>query len=222
MGCCGRDTLDTFRISAAATLNLVNDAETPQIAAKVAPEIFVVTDAAAWRAWLDENEGESDGVWLLLAKKGTVTPTSLSYAEALDEALCSGWIDGQKKSCDDATFLQRFTPRRKASMWSQRNIGIVEELIAEGRMRPRGHAEIERAKGDGRWDRAYAGSATVEMPEDLAAALELVPAAAARFAALSASGRYSIIHPLITAATPATRANRLVKFVAKLESGELG
>lgn len=186
------------------------------------PEIFVVENATAWRAWLDENEGESDGVWLLLAKKGTVTPTSLSYAEALDEALCSGWIDGQKKSFDGATFLQRFTPRRKASMWSQRNIGIVAELIAEGRMRPRGHAEIDRAKGDGRWDRAYAGSSTMEMPEDLTAALELVPAAAARFAGLSSSGRYSIMHPIVTAPNATTRANRLVKLVGKLESGELG
>ena len=136
-----------------------------------ASEILVVADAAAWRAWLDVNEDASDGVWLLLAKKGTTSPTSLTYAQALDEALCSGWIDGQKGSVDTALFRQRFTPRRRASIWSKRNIGIVEELIARGRMRERGLREIEAAKADGRWERAYAGSATAEVPEDLAAAL---------------------------------------------------
>src|SRR6478609_5320658 len=116
-------------------------------------EPFVVADAAAWRAWLDDNEDLSDGVWLVLAKKGTTAPTTLTYTQALDEALCSGWIDGQKASLDAATFLQRFTPRRAASLWSARNVRIVERLVEEGRMRPRGHAEIDRAKADGRWAR---------------------------------------------------------------------
>ncbi len=116
----------------------------------MADETLLVRDAEAWRAWLDEHEDASDGVWLVLAKKGTVAPTSLSYAQALDEALCSGWIDGQKRPGDATTFLQRFTPRRPTSIWSQRNIGLVTELAAQGRMRSRGQAEIDRARADGR------------------------------------------------------------------------
>lgn len=181
---------------------------------------LVVVDAAAWRAWLDANEHESDGVWLVLAKKGTTDPTSLTYAQAVDEALCSGWIDGQKRSRDATTFVERFTPRRVASLWSQRNIGLVEALIAEGRMRPRGHAEIERAKGDGRWERAYAGSRTAEVPDDLVAAFEVSEAAAATFAALNAQNRYAVLHRIMTAPSATSRANRLAKLVAMLEVGD--
>ncbi|MBN9181552.1 MAG: YdeI/OmpD-associated family protein, partial [Microbacterium sp.] len=158
------------------------------------PELLVVADAAAWRAWLDVNEDASDGVWLLLAKKGTLTPTSLSYAQALDEALCSGWIDGQKQSHDDVTFRQRFTPRRRRSIWSRRNTELVVALAEEGRMRPRGQAEIDAARADGRWERAYAGSATVEVPADLAAALAADPGAGALFAILSAQNRFAVLH----------------------------
>ncbi|UCR89907.1 YdeI/OmpD-associated family protein [Mycetocola spongiae] len=178
---------------------------------------LIVADAAAWRAWLDEREFTSDGVWLILAKKGTLSPTSLGYAQALEEALCSGWIDGQKKSVDSATFMQRFTPRRRASMWSQRNIGIVGQLIHAGRMRERGHAEITRAREDGRWDRAYAGAAAIEVPEDLLAALAASPRAAAAFAALGSSARYSILHPIVTAATAPTRAARIARARERLE-----
>lgn len=179
----------------------------------------VVADAAAWRAWLDVNEATSDGVWLVLAKKGTASPTSLTYAQALDEALCSGWIDGQKRSRDEATFIQRFTPRRSRSMWSKRNVEHVARLIDEGRMRPRGGQEIDRAQADGRWERAYAGSATVEVPDDLAAALRAAPSAQAAFDALSAQGRYSVLHPLITAPSAATRARRLAKVMDSLGGG---
>ncbi len=179
-----------------------------------------MADAVAWRAWLDENEDTSDGVWLVLAKKGTTTPTTLTYAEALDHALCSGWIDGQKASVDAATFLQRFTPRRRASMWSKRNVELVARLTDEGRMRPRGQAEIDRAKADGRWDRAYAGSATMEVPDDLAAALAAEPAAATLFAELDAANRFSILHRVTTAATAATRANRIERLVGMLARGE--
>lgn len=173
-------------------------------------------DAAAWRAWLDENEHEHEGVWLLLAKKGTKSPTSLTYGQALEEALCSGWIDGQKRSHDAAMFLQRFTPRRPRSIWSQRNVGIVERLIEQGRMRARGMVEIERARADGRWDRAYAGSATAEVPDDLRSALSQSPAAEARFDALTAGERYPILFQLMTA-TPQQRAGRLHRIVEKLE-----
>ncbi|MBF4588655.1 YdeI/OmpD-associated family protein [Curtobacterium sp. VKM Ac-1395] len=183
-------------------------------------EPFVVADTAAWRAWLDEHEDDSDGVWLALAKKGTTEPTTLTYAQALDEALCSGWIDGQKRSNDTVTFLQRFTPRRKASLWSERNIGLVATLVAQGRMRERGQAEIDRAKTDGRWDRAYAGSATATVPDDLTAALDTAPAAAALFAELDATNRYAVLHRVMTAPNPATRAARLAKLVAMLDRGE--
>lgn len=177
---------------------------------------LVFADVAAWRVWLDSNEEVSDGVWLLLARKGTTSPTSLTYAEALDEALCSGWIDGQKKSNDAETFLQRFTPRRQRSLWSVRNLGLVAGLIEQGRMRDRGHAEIARAKADGRWDRAYAGPATAVAPDDFLAALAEVPAAAEAFAALGSGGRYSVLHPIITAPSAVSRANRIAKQVASL------
>ena len=183
-------------------------------------ELTVVADTAAWRAWLDANEGTSDGVWLVLAKKGTLSPTSLTYAQALDEALCSGWIDGQKRGHDAATFLQRFTPRRLRSIWSLRNVEHVARLIDEGRMRPRGHSEIDRARQDGRWDRAYPGSATAEVPEDLVTALRAAPTAKAAFEGLTSQDRYAVLHPLMTAPNPATRARRLEKLLAELDRGE--
>lgn len=181
---------------------------------------LVLPDVAAWRAWLDDHEHEPDGVWLVLAKKGVTEPTTLTYDTALDEALCSGWIDGQRRGRDDTTYRQRFTPRRKASLWSQRNLGLVAALIAGGRMRERGHAEIERAKGDGRWDRAYAGSATATVPEDLQAALDAAPAAAALFAELDATNRYAVLHRITTAPNATVRTNRLTKLVGGLERGE--
>jgi uncharacterized protein YdeI (YjbR/CyaY-like superfamily) len=183
-------------------------------------EPLVLADAAAWREWLDAHEDTSDGVWLLLAKKGTTEPTSLSYSQALEEALCSGWIDGQKKGHDGATFRHRFTPRRARSMWSQRNIGLVAELIEAGRMRPRGQAEIDRAKADGRWDRAYPGSATASVPDYLVAALAANPAAGERFATLNAANRYSVLHRLITAPSERARAGRLAKLMDMLARGE--
>ena len=184
------------------------------------PEDLVLPDAAAWRAWLDAHEDDPDGVWLVLAKKGTTEPTSLTYDQALDEALCSGWIDGQKRGRDAATFRQRFTPRRRASLWSQRNIGLVAELVAAGRMRDRGQAEVDRAKDDGRWDRAYAGAATATVPDDLRAALDAAPAAAALFAELDGTNRYAVLHRVTTAPSATARANRIAKLVGGLERGE--
>jgi len=181
-----------------------------------ASEVLVLADAAAWRAWLDSNEDVSDGVWLLMAKKGKKSATSLMIADALDEALCSGWIDGQRRAHDDATFLQRFTPRRARSIWSQRNVEYVARLIEQGRMRPRGQAEIDRAKADGRWDRAYAGPATAEVPDDLIAALRARPAAQERFDALNSRDRFLVLFQLMTASSQATRARRLKRIVEKL------
>lgn len=183
-----------------------------------APDRLVVADAAAWRAWLDAHEDRSDGVRLVLAKKGTTEPTRLSYAQALEEALCSGWIDGRRNAIDAATFQQHFTPRRKRSIWSKRNVALVAGLIEAGRMRPRGQAEIDRARADGRWERAYAGQAEAEVPDDLARALATSPVATERFAALSRADRYTAIHPLITAPSAATRANRIAKLIERWET----
>jgi uncharacterized protein YdeI (YjbR/CyaY-like superfamily) len=180
------------------------------------PDALTARDAAAWRRWLDEHESASDGVWLVLAKKGTTEPTSLTYAEALEEALCSGWIDGPIRGRDERTFLQRFTPRRNGSIWSQRNVTRIAQLTAEGRLRERGRLEVERAQADGRWDRAYAGSATAEPPEALVAALAAAPDLQAAFDALSRSDRYSILHPLLTAASPQTFESRLQRALARL------
>lgn len=180
------------------------------------PAPLIVADAAAWRAWLDANEAVSDGVQLVLAKKNVAHPTSLTYAEALDEALCSGWIDGRRNARDDATFLQLYTPRRARSIWSQRNVEIVARLIADGRMRPRGQAEIDRARADGRWERAYAGQASAAVPPDLEAALADEPEASRRFAALGAAARYSVLHPILSAPSDAARAARVRRAVDRL------
>ena len=181
---------------------------------------LTVPDVDAWRAWLAEHVHEQAGVWLLLAKKGTTTPTSLSYAQALQEALCQGWIDGQAKSADEATYRQRFTPRRARSLWSARNVGYVADLVAAGRMQPNGLAEVERAKADGRWDAAYAGPATIQVPDDLAAALAADPAAQAMFATLTGQNRYAVLHRVSTALRPETRARRIEQHVAMLARGE--
>src|SRR5438132_7087277 len=143
--------------------------------------VLTVADAAGWRAWLGEHHDECDAVWVALAKKGITEPTSLTYDQALEEALCHGWIDGQVRGGDARTYRQRFTPRRARSPWSARNVGLVERLIAGGRMHPAGLAAIERAKADGRWAAAYAGPATVEVPPDLSAALRANPDARALF-----------------------------------------
>ena len=127
------------------------------------PEL-IVPDAAAWRAWLGDHYAEPRGVQLVLAKKGTSDPTSLTYDEALEEALCHGWIDGQVNRRDDTTYRQRFTPRLARSRWSKRNVGIVDRLTAEGRMHPSGVDQVDRAKADGRFAAAYAGQATMEVP----------------------------------------------------------
>ena len=185
------------------------------------PLDLVVPDAAAWRTWLEEQHAsQPGGVWLRLARKGTTVPTSLVYDEALRAALCFGWIDGQVKAYDDATFRQRFTPRRARSPWSARNVGIVAELEAAGLMAPAGRAEVERAKADGRWAAAYAGSANAEVPVDLAAALDANPAARAMFDLLTKQNRYAILWRVGQAKRPETRQRRIEQFVAMLEHGE--
>jgi uncharacterized protein YdeI (YjbR/CyaY-like superfamily) len=174
---------------------------------------------ADWEAWLEEHHATADGVWVKIAKKGTGIPT-VAYPEVLDTALCFGWIDGQRKALDDQYFLQRFTPRRARSRWSQVNRDKVEALTKAGRMRPPGIAEVERAKADGRWDAAYASVRTMEVPADLQRELDARPQAAAFFATLNSQNRYSILYRLHDAKRPETRARRLEKFVAMLEAGE--
>jgi uncharacterized protein YdeI (YjbR/CyaY-like superfamily) len=180
---------------------------------------LTVADAAAWRAWLGRH-GDSPGVRLVLAKKSTLTPTSLTYDQALDEALCHGWIDGQRLRGDEATFVQRFTPRRARSAWSKRNVGIIARLIDEGRMQPAGIAEVERAKSDGRWDAAYAGQRSIEVPPDLAAALAVQPRAQAMFEILTSQNRYAILYRIDGAKRADTRQRRIEQFVAMLARGE--
>jgi uncharacterized protein YdeI (YjbR/CyaY-like superfamily) len=159
-------------------------------------------------------------VWLVLAKKGTTEPTSLSYDEALDHALCHGWIDGQIKGRDEATFRQRFTPRRARSAWSKRNVAIVERLQGEGRMHEAGLAAVAAAKSDGRWDAAYAGQAKIEVPADLAKALAAEPRAQAMFEILTSQNRYAVLLRIDNAKRAETRARRIEQFVAMLARGE--
>ena len=177
-------------------------------------------NAAAWRAWLGKHHSNSGGVWLVLAKKGTAKPTSLTHSEALDEALCHGWIDGQGRGRDDVTTFLRFTPRRQRSVWSKRNTEIIDRLLSDGRMHPAGIAEVERAKADGRWDAAYAGPASIEVPPELAAALSAEPKAGAMFRTLNGVNRYAILYRIATAKRAETRAQRIDRFVAMLARGE--
>lgn len=181
---------------------------------------LTVADAAAWRAWLADHHNDPQGVWLVLAKKGTTRPTSLSYRQALEEALCFGWIDGQTRRVDETTYRQRFTPRRARSPWSQRNVDRALQLISDGRVHPAGLAAIDAAKADGRWESAYAGAATIEVPPDLAAALDAAPAAARMFATLNGQNRYAILYRVTTPKRAETRARRIEQFVAMLARGE--
>jgi uncharacterized protein YdeI (YjbR/CyaY-like superfamily) len=181
---------------------------------------LLLPDVAAWRTWLGVHDEDQIGVELVLAKKGTNEPTKLAYDQALEEALCHGWIDGQVRRRDERTYRQRFTPRRARSQWSERNVGIVERLLAEGRMQPAGLAAVERAKTDGRWEAAYPGQASIEVPADLLAALAAEPSAQANFELLSSQNRYSVLHRIHSAKRSDTRARRIAGFVAMLARGE--
>jgi len=174
---------------------------------------------AAWEAWLEANQSASEGVWIKMAKKATGID-SVRYPEVLDAALCFGWIDGRREALDERWFLQRFTPRRARSRWSRINREKAERLIDEGTMRPSGLAEVERARADGRWEAAYESSTTIGVPDDLQRELDARPQARANFAELSSQNRYAILYRLHDAKRPETRARRLAKFVAMLESGE--
>jgi len=181
--------------------------------------ILSVADLAAWEAWLAAQPRDSKGLWLKLAKAGN-TESTLTKAQAIDGALCHGWIDGQLDSFDGGWFLTRFTPRKARSKWSERNCKRAEELLKEGRIAPAGRAEIDAAKADGRWDAAYAPASTAAEPDDLKAALDAEPEARAFFDTLTGANRYAILYRIQTAKKPETRAARIAKFVAMCARGE--
>ena len=170
-------------------------------------------------AWLEQRHADSPGLWLKIAKKGSGVE-SVSYAQALELALCFGWIDSQKRGFDERHFLQRFTPRRPRGKWSLINREKAEGLIASGAMRPSGLTEVEAAKADGRWEAAYAGQRTAEVPDDLQRELDRSEAAREFFATLDGANRYAILYRLQEAKKPETRERRLRKFIAMLERGE--
>jgi uncharacterized protein YdeI (YjbR/CyaY-like superfamily) len=181
--------------------------------------VLLFATPAELEAWLEENHAQSAGLWLKVAKKDS-GERSVTYAEALELALCFGWIDSQKRGHDEKFFLQRFTPRRPRGRWSRINRDKAEALLAAGAMRPAGLAEVEAAKADGRWEAAYEGQRSAKVPPDLQRELDANDAACEFFAGLDGANRYAIVYRLEEAKKPETRERRLRKFVAMLERGE--
>jgi uncharacterized protein YdeI (YjbR/CyaY-like superfamily) len=181
-------------------------------------EILEVTTPAEWEDWLEQHAGQQEGVWVRLAKKAAAAPGGITRQEALDVALAYGWIDSQSRSESETHSLQRYSPRRAKSPWSRINVERVEQLTAEGRMRPPGLAQVEAAKADGRWDAAYAAQRDAATPEELTAALAASPAATRAFAALGKSARYEVLLPLLRATSPELRESRVRRAIASLEA----
>ncbi|MEA3009567.1 MAG: hypothetical protein QOJ91_1259 [Sphingomonadales bacterium] len=181
--------------------------------------ILAFVDAGALERWLEAQPEGAPGLWIKLAKAGSGV-ASVTKAEAIDAALCHGWIDGRLDRYDDRHWLVRFTPRKARSKWSQVNRARATELLDAGRMRPGGLGQVEAAKGDGRWEAAYAPASKAEVPADLQAALDLSPAAAAFFATLTGANRYAILYRIGAVNRPETRARKIAGFVAMLERGE--
>lgn len=182
-------------------------------------EELVVPDAEALRAWLVEHHATSPGVWLALARKGG-TATTLTWQQAVDEGLCFGWIDGQGRKRDEQTSLIRFTPRSRRSSWSQRNVANVARLEAAGRMQPAGRVQVEAARADGRWDKAYAPPSEAVVPDDLAAAIAAVPAAQAMLEVLTSSNRFALIHRVNAVKRAETRERKIREAVEMLARHE--
>jgi uncharacterized protein YdeI (YjbR/CyaY-like superfamily) len=180
--------------------------------------VLPFADQAELEAWLEAEHLTAPGLYVRLAKKGSGVP-SITWEQMVEVLLCFGWIDGRANRLDDRFYLQRITPRRPRSVWSLKNVATVERLTAEGRMRPAGLAVVEAAKADGRWQRAYAGPATIGMPDDLAAALDAEPAARTAYDALDGQNRYAVLWRVHTASTPATRAKRIADLVQLLAEG---
>lgn len=184
-------------------------------------EILSFQTATQWRSWLDSHGLNTKGVWLQIYKKASGVQT-VTYAEALDHALCYGWIDGQKKSYDELSFLQKFTPRRPKSLWSKRNIEYINRLADAGLMMPEGTNEVQRAKADGRWAAAYDGPKNMILPDDFVADLQMLPRAFAHFEKLNKTQRYTIAWQLQTAMTDVTRLRRKQRILDALEAGTFG
>jgi uncharacterized protein YdeI (YjbR/CyaY-like superfamily) len=181
--------------------------------------IIAFTGPAEFSRWLERHHADHPGIWMRIFKKASVQP-SITYAEALEEALCHGWIDGQKQRSDETSWLQKFTRRGPRSVWSKVNVGHVERLTLAGRMRPAGLAAVAAAQADGRWEKAYHSSRTAEMPEDFLQELARSPKARAFFETITKANRYAIFYRLQSAKRPETRARRLRDFIAMLERGE--
>jgi uncharacterized protein YdeI (YjbR/CyaY-like superfamily) len=177
-----------------------------------------LASANAWERWLARNHATSPGLWLKIAKKGTGT-TTVDITDAIEIALCYGWIDGLRHKHDDVYFRQRFTPRKPRSRWSQINRDRAEALIAAGRMQPAGQAEVDAAKADGRWEAAYAGSRTMEVPDDLTRALRRNAKARRAFETLDSRNRFAILYRIHDAKRAETRTRRIEQFVTMLEEG---
>ena len=186
---------------------------------EVERKILSFRDAGELGSWLEENHRSGGHLWVRIFKVGSGR-RSVTWADCVIEAIRFGWIDGQKRPLDEASFLQRLTPRTRTSGWSARNRDHASRLIAEGRMTPAGLAHVEAARADGRWERAYAGSAAMVVPQDVLDALEGMPAAKAFFGTLDRRNLYPIYHRLHTAMRPETRARRLAQILAQLERGE--
>ncbi|KPN21520.1 YdeI/OmpD-associated family protein [Arthrobacter sp. Edens01] len=182
------------------------------------PELLL-PDAAAWRAWLEEHHLLSAGVWLVIGKQGG-TATALTRQSALDEALCFGWIDGQAARRDEESYLQRYTRRGPRSMWSLRNVGHIGRLEAAGKLHPAGRDAVESAKADGRWDAAYAGPATAEVPQDLLDAIAANESAQSMYEVLSSQNRFAMAYRLGQLKTPAARERNIARFVDMLSRRE--
>jgi uncharacterized protein YdeI (YjbR/CyaY-like superfamily) len=190
------------------------------VAAQPKPQLPILEcgTEADWARWLEDHHQGSPGVWLKIAKRGSPTAT-VTYADALDVAICFGWIDGQKRGLDESFWLQRFTPRGPRSKWSQVNCGKAEQLIASGRMRDSGHAQVQAARGDGRWDAAYEPQSRATVPEDLQSALDAEPGARAFFQTLTGARRYAFLYRLHNVNTPQARERRIASYIELLREG---
>jgi len=181
-------------------------------------EVRSFADGTELDAWLEQHGATAPGLYVRLAKKGAGFP-SVTWAQLVEGLLCHGWIDGRANRYDETSWTIRVTPRRPRSIWSAKNVATVAELVAAGRMRPAGLAQVEAARADGRWERAYAGPATMTVPDDLAAALDAVPAARAAFDGLDGTNRYAVLHRVAVAANPRTRVAKIDTLVAMLAEG---
>jgi uncharacterized protein YdeI (YjbR/CyaY-like superfamily) len=180
--------------------------------------IIDAKDQRAWRRWLSANHDRAEGVWVKCAKKGSPTP-SVTYDEAVEEALCFGWIDGQIRRFDEHFYLQRFTPRRPRSKWSQLNREKATRLIEEGRMQPAGLAQVEAARADGRWEAAYPAQSQATVPDDFQHALDAAPQAKAFFETLTGAARYGFLYRLHEVTDPTRRAKRIAGYIERLAAG---